>query len=113
MRVQRIGRYNIVCEIGRGSIGAVYEARDTQNNITAAIKMLYVDQTFSGVHKRQALERFRREAKAAGSLVHPNIAQVYDLGEEDGRHYLTMEFCSRGINFSELLYSICSFTTAI
>ena len=74
-------------------MGAVYEARDTQSGRRVALKLLTLTQALTGTDKRQALERFQREAKAAGSLVHPNIAQVYDTGEFNGNHYMAMEYC--------------------
>lgn len=94
MNAQRIGRYDIIRELGRGNMGIVYEARDAQNGRTVALKQLSVAQALAGADRRQVIERFYREARAAGSLVHPNIAQVYDVGEFNGTHYLTMEYCA-------------------
>lgn len=93
MATQTIGRYEIVRELGRGSMGVVYEATDTQNGVKVALKVLTLSQSISGVDKRQAVARFQREASAAGSLVHPNIAQVYESGEFNGNYYMVMEFC--------------------
>lgn len=94
MSLQKIGKYAIVREVGRGNMGVVYEARDTQTGRTVAVKLLSTASLPSGADRRQLVERFYREAKAAGSLVHPNIAQVYEAGAENGQHYLVMEFCS-------------------
>lgn len=88
-----VGNYEILRELGRGSMGTVYEGRDTRSNRRVAIKMLALSNALTGVDKRQALERFQREAKAAGSLVHPNIAQVYETAEFNVSHYMVMEYC--------------------
>jgi|DewCreStandDraft_4_1066084.scaffolds.fasta_scaffold00609_31 serine/threonine-protein kinase len=89
----QIGRYQIVRELGRGAMGIVYEARDPQLGRAVAVKVLSVAQSTPPAERRQALERFLREGKAAGSLLHPNIAQVFDMGEDQGRPYLVMELC--------------------
>ncbi|MEJ5296630.1 MAG: serine/threonine-protein kinase [Armatimonadota bacterium] len=89
----QIGRYQIVRELGRGAMGIVYEARDPQLGRAVAVKVLSVAQNTPPAERRQALERFLREGKAAGSLLHPNIAQVFDMGEDQGRPYLVMELC--------------------
>lgn len=83
-------------------MGIVYEARDTHNGSAVALKQLSIAQALSGTDRRQVIERFYREAKAAGSLVHPNIAQVYDAGEFNGTHYLTMEYCA-GVTLRDML----------
>jgi len=93
LSVQRIGRYEIIRELGRGSMGVVYEATDTRNGLKVALKLLTLSQAITGVDRRQAVERFQREANAAGSLVHPNIAQVYETGEFNGNNYMVMEYC--------------------
>jgi|GEM_PF-2867718 len=93
MATQAIGRYEIVRELGRGSMGVVYEATDSQNGSKVALKVLTLSQSITGVDKRQVVARFQREANAAGSLVHPNIAQVYESGEFNGNYYMVMEFC--------------------
>ncbi len=91
--ISQIGRYQIVRELGRGAMGIVYEARDPQLGRAVAVKVLSVAQNTPPAERRQALERFLREGKAAGSLLHPNIAQVFDMGEDQGRPYLVMELC--------------------
>lgn len=84
--------YEVQEELGRGGMGVVYRAWDRRLNRPVALKMLLV-----GAYARtQDRERFRREAEAEAGLRHPNIVQVYDVGELDGRPYFTMEFVEGG-----------------
>jgi len=85
---ERIGHYEILEEIGRGGMGVVYRAHEPSLNRTVAVKVL-------GEHLARDAEyvtRFEREAQAAAALNHPNIVQVYAIGEQDGRHYFAMEY---------------------
>jgi serine/threonine-protein kinase len=78
--------------LGHGGMGVVYKARHLRLNRPVALKML-----LAGIHARpQELERFLREAEAAAGLRHPNIVQVHDVGDVDGRPYFTMEFVAGG-----------------
>jgi serine/threonine-protein kinase len=78
--------------LGHGGMGIVYRAFDTQLSRTVALKMLV-----AGRYARPGeRERFLREAAAAAGLRHPNIVPVYDVGENDGRAYFTMEFLEGG-----------------
>jgi serine/threonine-protein kinase len=86
----KIGRYEILDEIGQGAMGTVYQARDPLIERTVAIK------TVSIAHLQQegadAEARFLREAQSAGRLSHPNIVTIYDVGEADGLAYIAMEY---------------------
>jgi serine/threonine protein kinase len=82
------GRYQIVKELGKGSMGVVYQAYDPQIDRSVAIKVLRQDRLTSEAFT----QRFLREAKAIGRLSHPNIVTVYDVGEDQGTVYIAMEF---------------------
>ena len=81
-----IGPYRIGKKLGVGGMGAVYLAQDTRLNRPVALKVALA------ADKPQALARFRREAQAAALLRHPNFCPVYDVGAQDGLHYLVMAY---------------------
>jgi eukaryotic-like serine/threonine-protein kinase len=84
----KLGPYEIVSPLGAGGMGEVYRARDTRIDRTVAVKILPAHLAA----KPEALERFQREARAISQLSHANICQLYDLGEQDGIHYIVMEY---------------------
>ncbi|MGE5793807.1 MAG: serine/threonine-protein kinase [Bacteroidota bacterium] len=90
MTIRTLGRYEIVSLVGEGGMGRVYKALDPAIGRTVAIKTLNVD--LEPEQLEDFKQRFFREARTAGRLQHPNVVTIYDVGEQDGLAYITMEF---------------------
>ncbi len=91
--------YEILQELGRGGMGVVYKARQIRANRLTALKMI-----LSGAHASQTeLARFRSEGQAVAALQHPNIVQIYEVGEHDGRPFFSLEFVDGGNLADKLL----------
>src|SRR2546427_640423 len=99
-----IGRYEILEEVGRGSMGVVYRARDPRIGRTVALKTIAFSFPLGPGEEDEFLQRFYHEAQVAGRLNHPNIVTIYDVGEKGagGDAYIAMEFVT-GTNLHELL----------
>jgi len=96
---RRIGKYEILDELGRGGFAVVYRARDAQMGRQVALKVI------SGplAQEREFVERFQQEARVAADLRHPNVVPVYDFGEADGALYLAMALIGQGRTLRDLL----------
>ena len=97
---QSLSHYRILSKIGAGGMGEVYLAQDTKLDRKVALKILPAD-VASNVER---MDRFVREAKSAAALSHPNIAQIFEIGEDTGTHFIAMEFID-GVTMREKIHS--------
>ncbi len=106
--LEKIGKYEIRLQVGRGGMGVVYEGFDPSIGRRVAIKTLRTE-NIEPEHLPEFLARFKREAQSAGRLSHPNIVTIYEYGEQDGMPYIVMEYINgrdlaadlkRGVRFS-------------
>ena len=87
----RLGRYELLHQLGKGAMGVVYRARDPRINREVALKAITLTEEFEAEELEQARVRFFREAEMAGRLSHPHIVTIYDAGEDGGVAYIAME----------------------
>ena len=98
MAARQFGRFELLEELGRGGMGVVFRARQTDLNRIVAIKMILVNRLASQDHIR----RFYQEAQAAGRLSHPNIVGIHEVGDVHGQHFFSMD-CIDGVDLKEVL----------
>jgi serine/threonine protein kinase len=96
--ISSIGKYRIIELVGEGAMGVVYRAHDSVLDRTVAIKVM----NESIARQEDLRKRFLREAQAAGSLQHPNVVCIYDLGDQDGHLFIAMEFV-QGLDLEKLI----------
>ena len=99
---QKLGRYEIMREVGHGAMGVVYEAIDPNIGRRVALKTIRAGTL--GTNAEEVAKRFKNEARAAGGLNHPNIVTIYDADEQNGILYLAMEFLP-GVTLDVLLHA--------
>jgi serine/threonine-protein kinase len=102
--MQKIGRYSILKELGRGAMGVVYAATDPLIGRTVAIKTIRLGGLDTANNRAELTQRLQREAQSAGILSHPGIITIYDIGEENEDAYIVMEYVD-GKTLEELLDS--------
>ncbi len=100
-KLERLGDYRILREVGRGGMGIVYEAEQESLGRHVALKVLPMHSLLDPRH----LQRFEREARAAARLHHTNIVPVFGIGDQDGLHYYVMQFI-QGLGLDEVLVEL-------
>ncbi len=100
LKPKKLGGYQVVREIGRGSMGVVYLGKDSSNGKDVALKTMSLAYEFDTRALEDAKARFMREAEFLDTLNHPNIVDFYSAGEEHGLAYIAMEFL-RGVELTE------------
>ena len=98
MATRQFGRFELLEELGRGGMGVVFRARQTDLNRIVAIKMILVNRLAS----QDQIRRFYQEAQAAGRLSHPNIVGIHEVGEVHGQHFFSMD-CIEGVDLKKVL----------
>jgi serine/threonine protein kinase/WD40 repeat protein len=96
--IRYFGDYELLSEIARGGMGVVYRARQSSVDRIVAVKMILAGQLASS----EDVARFRQEAKGAGSLQHPNVVTIFEVGEHEGQHFFSMEYVT-GSNLAQLV----------
>ena len=89
--MEKIGKYKIIEILGKGAMGVVYKAIDPDIGREVAIKTTHFDLFPEGRSREELMQRFMREAQAAGRLTHPNIVTIYDVGREGDLTYIVMQ----------------------
>src|SRR6185436_4463602 len=84
----KLGRYEILSQLGKGGMGEVYLAQDPKLDRRVALKVLPAELAVS----RERMVRFVQEARSAAALNHPNVAHVYEIGEHEGLNFIAMEY---------------------
>lgn len=102
--VEKIGRYQVLEEVGRGAMGVVYKAQDPAIGRQIAVKSIRLNEMTDPAERDRLRDRLFREAQSAGILSHPGIVTIYDIAEENGLAYIFMEFVN-GPSLEKLLAS--------
>ncbi|MFC2163534.1 protein kinase [Acidobacteriota bacterium] len=102
--MEKLGKYTILEELGKGAMGVVYKALDPDINRQVAIKLIRIDRISEGGDIEDMARRFIREAQSAGKLEHPNIITIYEVGRENNQTYIVMQYVE-GDSLKEIISS--------